>query len=764
MAIFKKIALWSLGGVVVLTILLVAADFLLPYTVNTRALKNKLVGRAEQAVSGKVSAESLEIRLLPLPKAVFSGIEVTIPDRLSAAAAQMTVYPKILPLLIGRLKLDAVSLASLKAVIELPEPQKQTNAQSPSFLSNPTAILSMFPSDMRVILSDSRIELLRKGQHLVSFDQTDARVAEKHHQLSFDAQGGSDWADQFDLQFSIDKRSLDSQGEAKIKGAKTKAWEAVFNTLPNLPRATMDLELGVKSRGLKTFQLEYRAMTPKVAWDLGTGAVSAQDMSLQGTAFISAQILQADLSRLHLAQPQLNVSGSLIWSRENKNDAVPLRLNVQAHDTSISGLRRRVLQAAQGNAGVQKVFDVLRGGNLVSLTGNASGDSWGELLNLDRLQLSGKLSEGHIMVPGIDIDLKQVGGEWQISKGVLSAQQIAAQWGETHAQNGSLKIGLDQKPIPIDVDVMLNADLGQLPAILKRVTHDPRVLDELNRLTHVDGSAAGSLSLKGTAEHLAVHAKTSQFTVTASYGRLPFPLVVQGGQLTYTNSGIVFEGLSGRMQGSTLQGLRGTIVWQEKPHMALSLNAADIVLAQVYPLLSKGDVASGESGQIREVKGRLMFTDFQLSGPPGSPDHWQYKAAGALNNIVIDTNGLPGPIQIPGGSFALLPEALGLTKTRIRVLDTQIEGAATVTGYRSDQFGLTLTAKGIIAGQVEQWLNQRFQIPPGLQVQSPITVETVDLKWQKQGGLRLNGNFLLPGALRVSTLLISEPITSMCPN
>jgi hypothetical protein len=79
----KRRLLWALGALALAAVALVALGLAL---VDTPAVQAELQRRLSQALQGQVTWQSLDIGLLPAPRAALARVRIEIPQKLSASA------------------------------------------------------------------------------------------------------------------------------------------------------------------------------------------------------------------------------------------------------------------------------------------------------------------------------------------------------------------------------------------------------------------------------------------------------------------------------------------------------------------------------------------------------------------------------------------------------------------------------------------------------------------------------------------------------
>ena len=122
----RKLA-WGAG---IILALVLAAHFLLPYVVNTSALRARILSQVAQRVGGEVDFQVLQPALLPLPHAVVIQGWIHRPNMFIIRFAKGVVYPQFWPLLRGRLKIGSLMIIDPNFVIQEAPEYFQSSEQS----------------------------------------------------------------------------------------------------------------------------------------------------------------------------------------------------------------------------------------------------------------------------------------------------------------------------------------------------------------------------------------------------------------------------------------------------------------------------------------------------------------------------------------------------------------------------------------------------------------------------------------------------------
>jgi len=100
----KKITRLVLGGMGILVILVLLSLLLFPKLIDLDSLKVEILADISKDVGGQVEARQMEISLLIRPQLILRQVSLSIPGKVNVNAELLSVYPKILPLLMGKVE------------------------------------------------------------------------------------------------------------------------------------------------------------------------------------------------------------------------------------------------------------------------------------------------------------------------------------------------------------------------------------------------------------------------------------------------------------------------------------------------------------------------------------------------------------------------------------------------------------------------------------------------------------------------------------
>ena len=104
----KRVAYWLLASVAFITVLLL----LLPSFIDSDALKAKLQSTVEQQSGGQLRYQQAELSFLPRPSVTLHQVKLDIPEQVQGTVGAIQLYPELLAILSGQLRLAKLILES----------------------------------------------------------------------------------------------------------------------------------------------------------------------------------------------------------------------------------------------------------------------------------------------------------------------------------------------------------------------------------------------------------------------------------------------------------------------------------------------------------------------------------------------------------------------------------------------------------------------------------------------------------------------------
>jgi len=149
------------AGLVLL--LVVATALLLPRLINKEMVREKIVHLLSQKIAGTVTFQDTDISLFPLPRVIIRNASLSIPEKVSGTIRTVTIFPELLPLIRGDVRLARIQIDAPTFTLRIPA-KKEEKTKS---LDEIAALLRSFTlgaADIRLSIDDGSV-VLEKPDH-----------------------------------------------------------------------------------------------------------------------------------------------------------------------------------------------------------------------------------------------------------------------------------------------------------------------------------------------------------------------------------------------------------------------------------------------------------------------------------------------------------------------------------------------------------------------------------------------------------------------
>jgi uncharacterized protein involved in outer membrane biogenesis len=180
----RKIIISLIACITAVLFLAFAAAIFEPKIVDSKAVGHKLRSEVKKATGVDVDFKHLRLGLFPRPHVMIEQVETSIPGARAAAAA-LTIHPRILPLFMGKLQIVSLRLdsAELNYTLPIKPATKKNSRQSVSLYDlgeNIQSFLSTLPEfnipnlDFEVV--DSRVNLFDRERKFLTLTSVNSHM------------------------------------------------------------------------------------------------------------------------------------------------------------------------------------------------------------------------------------------------------------------------------------------------------------------------------------------------------------------------------------------------------------------------------------------------------------------------------------------------------------------------------------------------------------------------------------------------------------
>jgi hypothetical protein len=757
----KKIAVLILGSMAVILLLISALILLAPTLVNSDFARRQIVTHLSRRAGGQITIADTQFSFFPHPHAVIRGASLSIAGRVAAQIPSVSVYPKIWPLLSGRVEMARLMAQSPVFTIDLPLSNAQGKDASglhiggnlPEKIGAVMASTASYIKGLSIQVKDAKLKLLKGARTVLWFDHIRLLAQNSPKELHIDLGGNSNLWKDISVKAKVDLAAHRAEGHIELKDFRP---HVLTDDL--LPEETLkigdpgtDLTLGFKADFRKGLKADIHGSLPVLTLRRNHETVILKGASVTGFLNLKTAGATVLISALHLDDPRVDLSGEMVMER----GVNPVRVKLEAREIDVPSIRQVALKLGGDIPEVPRIFAVLTGGRVPRITVTSHARSLNDLAKMEPLRINGRIHDGRISIPETGMDLTEVNGEALISKGVLTATRLEARLGKTRGNNGSLKLGLAEDNPLFHFDILLKADLAEALPVLKGLIHEPIVKKALRRIDDIRGNATARLILGETLSAITARIEASEFDLSARYRPIPYLIRAQGGRLYYDDHVIKAEKIAGRIGKSSFTTLSGRLDWQEG-RMALRSGTCRILLDEIYPWITSFEAGKKALQEVTGAKGELLLNRVDIEGPLLTPKAWRFKTDGRLKNLALASTRLPGPMTLAEGRVKANQDTIILDNASLRILDAGLNLSGSAAGYMKGVNRLEAAFDGESGQEASRFISERIHLPKEIRLLSPVTVSQAHLVWNKEA-TSFSGDLSVSSGPHISLDLLKTP-------
>jgi len=749
-------------------VLLLALILLLPHLINLEPIRQKIQATVSQKVEGELEFQRIALSFLPRPRVVIHQTSLSIPGKVSGTLESLGVRPRILPLLRGKLRIAEVQIGRPDFKIRLPEIRvKKTERTKPAApspdiektLAHLLAPLALNAPDLIVEIKDGRLDFSEQGQPGFSLSNIHVRIVFPPSGFRIHLACASNLWEKIAVEGTLDSENL--KGEGLIHLTNFQPHVLTSYLFPDAPQQLTDsqvnLTFGFKFDGLKALQAELEGSLPRLAFQRGNEKLVVEGKSLKASFQMDPDNTAFSLTELNLDYPQLTMSGELLINRASPQ----VSFELEGRDVDISSIRETVLVLAGDDPDVQEILHIVKGGKVPFVALTAQGSRLADLGNLENILIKASILEGKISVPDVDLDLEDVKGEAIISQGILEGENLEARLGNSWARNGKLKLGLEGKDTPFHLDILVQADLTDLPPIMKRLVDDKSFVEEISLIKDLKGSATGKLVLDESTELVKVRLDISEFNLSAKYQKIPYPLEMSGGRFSYDEKKISVENLSVNLGKSSFSQLSAGLDLGKALYLDVKSGKADVFLDEIHSWLTSLERSPVKPEDLRVLKGTLTLSSVRYKGALAEPGTFDFESTGEIKDVVVNTAVLPSPIKVKKAGFHVIGDAVNqkgaLKYAQISMLDASMNISGTFDDYFNGLNNFDVSLHGDMGPESFRWVSKLIHLPPQLKLRAPLSVSEARLVGEKGTKISFKANLAVQGGPNVSLDILQSP-------
>jgi hypothetical protein len=655
----KNLINFLMKGLLAFVFLLVVVMVFTPSLINLEMVKNTIKENISSNVGGRITYRNLKLSYFPRPHVVIYGTEISVPEGYTIASQWMRIYPKILPLLKGRLRFAYIKVDYADFFMKLPQIQDAALEQPeivPSYdemvktLTAAVRGLSQFElPDLNLSVKNGKVNLIDPYGRKFMLRELQASYERGRNGIDFSIKCKSNLWEQIEISGLLDPSTFKGRGRVQLAHFRPQTLIAYLfpDTALRIEETRASVNIDFKSEGAGSIKADVDGIIPFLELNRGSAKLVIKGVQIKGALEVAGKTARAELTELGLEYPTLNMNGTFSYD-ESLQD---IQLAINGSRIDADSLRQSALAMVGDSETIRTVFDVIRGGQVPWITVRIRGRTIQDFGLLDNIVIEGQMTQGKVFIPEAELDLEEVFGDAVISDGVLKGRNLRARFGKSYGQDGSLDLGLSSNPEPFHLDIGVNADLSQLPPVLNRIVAEKNFLRELARVKDFQGAAQGRLSLGDDLENLRARVEVTEVHVNTRYSRIPYPIRINGGHFLFDANRIALKNFNAEIGESVLSQLSTTIDWAQNPTLKILSKTAKFDLSELYAWLLSFENFKTSLADVRSLSGIVTAEDLNVKGPLFTPRNWHFQTRGSVDSLTVSSRRLPQTLQIARGLF-----------------------------------------------------------------------------------------------------------------
>ncbi len=764
MAAKKRLALAAAIAALIVFLLAVFAAVVAPRLLDSRSVRDAIQREVSSRTGADFTLGSVELELLPLPRLKVFSPRLIRGTTVSAGADALILYPRLLSLLkgkieIARLRLNAPSAAlTVDAVAEAGKdtgPSLSPEAAVAAFASGLAWIRQQIP-DLSADVAGGTLVLKLDDGAAFRFEQIDAALSTAAPRFELSCR--SDLWERLRVEWTLGEHP--PSGKAQITVFHLRPERLVNRMLSesgpvlSTARGNLNVEILPGKDGLP--HITFSGSLPEAVFQKNTERVSVSADSFSGSLQPEKDRALLVIDRWEGKTPAVDLSVRLGFDRRG-GSAVALRdIQVRGTDIDAAAVKTPALFFAGGKAALDNVFDVIRGGEVTDLMIEARIPGSQQPFVPEDFRLEGKIEDGAVHIPGIDLDLASVAGAARIENGLLTVESLEAVYGNVSGTDGSLTLSLFDGNNRFGLDIGVDAGLSGLAENLARLIGSPQFSRRVETIRSLEGRAEGRLFLGETLDEIRSRVAIDRLSAEVLIDPLSTPLTISGSGIDYRDESISAASLDLAAEGLHIGKISGSLSWDRVLRIeAVAASARlqiDPVLSWMPQLVALEELMPG----ITFSGGKVDLSAIEWRGPIFSPSKWDYDAHGILHSVQVSQEGLPAPVRVSLLAFHAGPDRFESREFQIAFLDAALSGSGYLQGRPHAVEGAELRLEGRIGPEADRWILAQSRIPAALTLQVH-QVSDARVHWNRTGELSVSGHLLLNRDTRLSVNLDTGP-------
>ena|GEM_PF-1590913 len=415
-------------------------------------------------------------------------------------------------------------------------------------------------------------------------------------------------------------------------------------------------------------------------------------------------------------------------------------LDLRAQGVKVEQVREVALKL--NPKATRRIFEIVRGGQVLDLRASSSGGTPQEALQLERMEIRCKVAGGKVHVPAGPLPLEGAKGEMEIKGGVLYVKGAEARLGSSVAHNGRLKLGLKGRDAPVELEAEVKAAAEDLRRYLPRLIKVKGLRDFIGDLKESRGWASGELKVSGGLSRPNVAVEVRALDLSLKHRGVPWPVTLKGGRISVSEEGALWRSVKASFGSSSLEDLQGRLSFEGKGEVEIEGARGTLALEDI---LGRGRPIEALEGL--GAKGRLHLEDLRLKASLMPLKLRKIGLKGRLRQALLTHPSLPGPLKVLGAEIRVEEDLLSFSSAAMELLGSKgrLSGEVPFGGKK----GIRLAGEISLSPELAPWLYDTLGLPPYLRPKAPYLFRVEELRWGREWAVKAEASFPKGVSLRI---------------
>ena len=753
-----RIALGTAKAVAAFLALFTICLLLLPRFVNLEPIRAGLVAALSQRAGVTVRARRISVSFVPRPSITLTAGSIS--GQVSGTFESLSFSPGILPLFRGETRIVGLDVKGPHISMQMPEKLQgvahlSLEAVKEQVAPLVSAALASAPG-LVVSVAKGSLTLFEGHDQAFRFGDIDGRLSLRGERAALTLACTSGTWKGASLKAWLKPEGFKGEGYLELTGFRPAplVQRLLPLMMPRMEDAEGDLTVrfGVEGTHLLTARIEGRLDRSTFRKD--KEVLVLPKIGFRGAFHLDGGATRITLDELDSLSPAVKMSGAFAL-----DPALP-RASAEIHavEADVRGVRGAVLFFAGQDPDLREIFEVLQKGRLTGVVLSAQGPSVAAMMEKENITARGRITGGRVLLPKVGLEVNEVGGDASMSHGILEASHLSARMGGNRGTNGTLRLDMKEE-LPFRLDVNVEADLAQLPYLLRRLVGEGSFAKEMEMVREPRGKASGRIVFDSLDKPVWTIVDVASFSLHAGHDRFPYPVDVAGGRFHYDSAGpeAMVQNLSGKAGTSSFSGLSAKLTLGQQPYVDITSCAAGLSSKDIFPWLSSMQQVRHALDGVGPIECAVKIDTVNLKGPVFHPLEWRFRITGGVQELAARPAGFPGPVNIEGGRFDAGQDRFSFSEVHARSLDTTVAVSGDVSRYLEGTGRVDLTFQGEMGDSYARWVSDLVHLPEKVRVHTPLSLSGARFSWEKGHETAFSGDVKVKDGPLVSVNLTSGP-------